>query len=418
MILIQNARIIDPANQFDEIADILIDGKTISRIDKQIDSKDIDDVESVEIIDATGKILTPGLVDMHAHLREPGQESKENFEHGSREAALGGFTTVATMPNTNPVVDTAALVRSMKARADEVGLIKIEIIGAVTKSQRGEQLAEMLDMIDAGAVAFSDDGHFIDSAQLFLNALDYLAPTGKLAICHEEETSLVTGGIMNEGHRSAMLGVKGRPTVAEDVAVARDCLLAEYSGGRVHIAHISSARSVEIVRNAKSRGVKVTAEATPHHLLFTDDLVNLSDSMTKVNPPLRSLKDVNAVVAGLKDGTIDCIVTDHSPHAFEEKDREFGNAPSGFPGLRRAFGLLIESLVREGKISLPQLISKMTYEPAKIFGLLEKGIGTLSVGTPADLILISPNFNPITESAVDTVLVDGKIIVRDEKLVE
>ena len=414
MILIQNARVIDPANSFDEISDVLIEDKKISRIEKQIDARDL---ENVKRIDASGKILAPGLVDMHAHLREPGQESKENFIDGAKSAALGGFTTVATMPNTNPVVDNAALVRSMKARAAEA-IIKIEIIGAVTKNQKGEQLAEMLDMIDAGAVAFSDDGHFVDNARIFLNALDYLAPTGKLAICHEEETSLVEGGSMNEGRRSAVFGVKGRPTVAEDIAVARDCLLAEYSGGRVHIAHISSARSVEIVRDAKSRGVHVTAEATPHHLTMTEDLVTLSDTMTKVNPPLRTLKDVNAVVTGLKDGTIDCIVTDHSPHAFEEKDREYNRAPSGFPGLTRALALLIRKLVREGKISMPQLISKMTFEPAKIFGLLDKGIGTLSIGTPADLVLIAPNFNPIAENPIDLTMCDGKILVCDGKLVD
>ena len=223
---------------------------------------------------------------------------------------------------------------------------------------------------------------------------------------------------MNEGRRSAVFGVKGRPTVAEDIAVARDCLLAEYSGGRVHIAHISSARSVEIVRDAKSRGVHVTAEATPHHLTMTEDLVTLSDTMTKVNPPLRTLKDVNAVVTGLKDGTIDCIVTDHSPHAFEEKDREYNRAPSGFPGLTRALALLIRKLVREGKISMPQLISKMTFEPAKIFGLLDKGIGTLSIGTPADLVLIAPNFNPIAENPIDLTMCDGKILVCDGKLVD
>ena len=378
-LLIRGGRVIDPANNIDEIADVLIiDGK-IAAVKPNIQ------IETQHEYNAAGKVVTPGLIDMHVHFREPGQEAKEDFESGSKAAVAGGFTTVATMPNTSPVVDNAALVRSMVKRAADVGIINIKIIGAVTKNQAGQELAEMRDMIDAGAVAFSDDGKFDDNAKIFMNALDYLSGTGKVIICHEEETSLVKEGVMNEGARSAILGLKGRPTVAEDIAVARDCLLAEYTGGRVHIAHMSSARSVEIVRDAKKRGVKVTAEVTPQHLTLTDEIVNPADTSTKINPPLRTKKDCDELLKGLLDGTIDCIVTDHSPHAAEEKDREYIYAPSGFPGLETSLGILLTDLYHKGIINLHMLISKMTYEPAKIFGL---DAGTLSVGSWADITII------------------------------
>ena len=381
-LLIKGGRVIDPANKINDVADVLIEGGKISAVDTNIKTS------AEKIIDATDKIVTPGLIDMHVHFREPGQEAKEDFVSGSKAAAAGGYTTVATMPNTSPVVDNAALVRSMIARADEVGIINIKIIGALTKNQKGEELAELRDMIAAGAVAFSDDGHFDSNARIFMNALDYLHGTDKIIICHEEETTLVKDGVMNEGKRSAILGLKGRPTVAEDIAVARDVLLAEYTGGRVHIAHISSARSVEIVRDAKKRGVKVTAEVTPQHLTMTDDLVDPTDSSTKINPPLRTKKDCDALLAGLLDGTIDMLVTDHSPHAPEEKDREYIYAPSGFPGLETALGILLTDLYHENKIDLQTLISKMTYEPAQIFNL---NAGTLSVGAPADVAILDTN---------------------------
>ena len=378
-LLIRGGRVIDPANNVDEIADVLIvDGK-IAAVGK------VEGAEVQKEIDATEKVVTPGLIDMHVHLREPGQEAKEDFVSSSMAAAAGGFTRVATMPNTSPVVDTAALVRSMKKRAEEVGIVNIEIIGALTKEQKGLELAEVGDMIEAGAVAFSDDGHFDSNARVFMNALDYLHTFNKTIICHEEETKLCEGGVMNEGQRSALLGLKGRPTVAEDIAVARDVLLAEYTGGRVHIAHISSARAVDIVRQAKKRGVKVTAEVTPQHLTMTDDLVNPADASTKINPPLRGKKDIEACLEGLLDGTIDIIVTDHSPHAPEEKDREYIYAPSGFPGLETSLGVLLTDLYHTGKVDLKTVIAKMTSEPAKIFDL--KG-GSLAVGSNADITII------------------------------
>lgn len=389
-LLIRGGRVIDPANNIDKIADVLIvDGK-ISEVGTDIKTP------ANHEYDASGKIVTPGLIDMHVHFREPGQEAKEDFESGSKAAVAGGYTTVATMPNTSPVVDNAALVRSMVKRAEEVGIINIKIIGAVTKNQKCEELAEMRDMIEAGAVAFSDDGKFDDNAKIFMNALDYLHGTDKIIICHEEETSLVKEGVMNEGARSAILGLKGRPSVAEDIAVARDCLLAEYTGGRVHIAHMSSARSVELVRDFKKRGVKVTAEVTPQHLTLTDDFVNPADTSTKINPPLRTQKDCDELLKGLLDGTIDCIVTDHSPHAAEEKDREYIYAPSGFPGLETALGILLTDLYHKSKIDLPALISKMTYEPAKIFNL---DAGNLSVGSWADIAIIDTELEWTVDAA-------------------
>lgn len=416
----------NPAVDFDETADVLIENGKVAKIAKDIPTDDAD------VYDVTGKLVTPGLIDLHVHFREPGQEAKEDFESGSKAAVAGGFTTVATMPNTNPVVDSAALVRSLKKRAEDVARCHVEIIGAVTKGQQGKELAELGDMVQAGAVAFSDDGHFDPTAKVLLNAYDYLHAFDKVIINHEEETSLVEDGVMNEGHRSAMLGMKGRPTVAEDIAVARDVMLAEYAGARVHVAHMSSARAVDIVRQAKKRGVRVTAEVTPQHLTMTDDCVNLYDSSTKINPPLRTQADCDALLAGLKDGTIDAIVTDHSPHAQEEKDREYMFAPSGFPGLETSLGVMLTNLYHAGKLDLKTIISKMTWEPAKVFKL---DAGTLNVGSAADITVIDPDKEWVVDAknfytkgshspfigrkfkgkAVMT-FVDGKMMMRDGKV--
>jgi dihydroorotase len=347
-------------------------------------------------------------------------------------AAAGGYTTVATMPNTSPVVDTAALVRSLQKRAAEAACVHIEIIGALTKGQKGAELAELGDMTAAGAVAFSDDGHFVERAKVLLNGFDYLRAFDKIIINHDEEPTLVEGGLMNEGHRSAMLGMKGRPTVSEDIAVARDILLAEYADARVHVAHISSGRAVDLVRQAKKRGVKVTAEVTPQHVTMTEDCVSISDSSTKINPPLRSQADTEAMLAGLKDGTIDMVVTDHSPHAQEEKDQEYCYAPSGFPGLETALGVMLTDLYHTGRLSLPEIIEKMAWAPARVFGL---EAGSLSKGMPADITVIDPELSWIVDDknfytkgshspfigrelkgkAVMT-LVDGKIVMQDGKI--
>ena len=381
---ISSARAVDivrQANAIDKIADVLVEDGKIAAVGENLQA------EGAQVVEAAGKIVSPGLIDMHVHLREPGQEAKEDFASGSKAAAAGGYTRVATMPNTNPVIDTAALVKAMQKRAEEDAVVHIEIIGAVTKGQKGEEMAEVGDMTEAGAIAFSDDGHFTKSAKVLLNCYDYLRTFDKVIINHDEEPSLVEEGVMNESHRSAMLGMKGRPTVAEDIAVARDIMLAEYADAKVHVAHISSARAVDIVRQAKARGVKVTAEATPQHMTMTDDCVELFDSSTKINPPLREQKDVDAVLEGLKDGTIDCIVTDHSPHAQEEKDREYIYAPSGFPGLETAVGVMMTDLVHTGKLDVATMIERMTAAPARIFGI---EAGSLAEGMPADITVIDP----------------------------
>ncbi len=421
--LFKGGRVIDPQNGVDEEADILVEDGVVRKVAKGIAE------EGAAIIDVSGRVLVPGLIDMHTHLREPGQEAKEDFLSGSQAAAAGGFTTVATMPNTSPVVDTAALVRSLQARAEEVGIVHIEIIGALTKGQRGEELAEVGDMSLAGAVAFSDDGHYVKSSKVMMNGMDYLKKFDKIIIDHDEDLSLIEEGVMNEGHRSAMLGMKGRPTVAEDIAVARDILLAEYADAPVHVAHISSARSAELVREGKRRGVKVTAEVTPHHLILTDECVDPLDSSTKVNPPLRGQKDVDAMREALKDGTIDIIVSDHSPHAEEEKDREYMYAPSGFPGLETTLGLLLTELYHKGEMELPELIAKMTSLPAALFRL---NAGSLGVGMPADITVIdldqewvvdaaafytrgthSPYVGRRLKGKAVMTVVDGRIVMRD-----
>lgn len=422
-LLIKGGRVINPAEKFDGIADVLTENGKIKAIGENLEAGD------ARVYDAAGKVVTPGLIDLHVHFREPGQEAKEDFESGSKAAAAGGFTTVCTMPNTKPAVDDAALVRSLEKRAEDVAKVHIKIIGAVTKGQEGKELAELGDMIEAGAVAFSDDGHYDQKAKILLNAFDYLHAFDKVIVNHEEETSLVEEGVMNEGHRSAMLGLKGRPTVAEDIAVARDIMLAEYAGSRVHVAHISSARAVDIVRQAKKRGVRVTCEVTPQHMTMTDECVNLFDSSTKINPPLRSQKDCDALIEGIKDGTIDAIVTDHSPHAQEDKDREYIYAPSGFPGLETSLGVMLTDLFHAGKLDLPTIISKMTWEPARVFGM---DAGTLAVGKPADITVIDPALDWTVEEkkfytkgshspfigrklkgkAVLTV-VDGEIVMQD-----
>lgn len=422
-LMLKGGRVINPAKKFDDICDVLIEDGKIKLIGKDLQVKDI------EIINAAGCIVTPGLIDMHVHFREPGQEAKEDFASGTRAAAAGGYTTVATMPNTKPVVDTSALVNSLKHRAAEVGIVHVEIIGALTKGQAGKEMAEVGDMTQAGAIAFSDDGHYVESAKVLLNGFDYLRTFDKIIIGHDEEVSLVEDGVMNEGHHSAMLGMKGRPTVAEDIAVARDIMLAEYADAKVHIAHISSAKALDIVRQAKKRGVKVTAEVTPQHLTMTDECVDPTDTSTKVNPPLRSAKDTEAMLQGLKDGTIDAIVTDHSPHAEEEKDVEYRYAPSGFPGLETALGVLLTDLYHTGKIGLEEIIAKMTCGPAKVFGM-DRGV--IAEGKAADITIIDPElewtvdetkfYTRGTHSPFDgkklkgkavMTIVDGKIVMQD-----
>ncbi len=380
-LLLKGGRVINPATAYDEIADVLIEDGIIKEIGSHIA------VDNAEIYEAEGLIVTPGLVDIHVHLREPGLEAKEDIVSGTQAAAAGGFTTVACMPNTRPIIDNSILVAGLKHRAQTEGIVNVEIIGAMSKSQEGKELAEIGDMLLNGAVAISDDGHFVNNARLFRAGLEYANIFGKRIISHAEDENLSSEGVMHEGAVSTRLGLVGNPSVSEDIAVSRDVMLAEYTNSLLHVAHVSSKNAVDIIRQAKKRGVNVTTEATVHHLTLTDDAVIGYNTATKVNPPLRSQDHVDALLAGLLDGTIDAIVTDHAPHAYEEKDVEYRYAPSGFTGLETALGVILTELVHTGKIGLMQVIEKMTYGPAKVLGL---NAGCLKVGGKADITIVNP----------------------------
>ena len=380
-LLLKSGRVVNPATNFNDIVDILIEDEKIIKIGADLQSDD------AEIFDATGLIIAPGLIDMHVHLREPGQEAKEDIGSGTRAAAAGGITTVACMPNTSPVIDNSVLVQGIAQRAQQDGVVKVKVVGALSKGQEGKELAEIGDMLEAGTVAITDDGHYVDSAKLLMNGLDYIARYDLPIISHAEDNTLTEDGVMHEGAVSAMLGMKGRPAVAEDIAVSRDILLAEYTNARIHIAHISSKGAVELVRQAKKRGVKVTAEVTPHHLTLTDEEIKNFNVAAKVCPPLRSQDHVQAMIEGLKDGTIDAIVTDHSPHAFEEKDREFKFAPNGFTGMETSLGVILTNLYHTGIMTIDEIIEKMSVAPAKI---LKLDAGNIEIGKIADLTVIDP----------------------------
>lgn len=388
-LLLKDGRIINPAQNFDSIGDILIENGRIVDIGTGLNS------DGAEMYDAQGLVVAPGLVDMHVHFREPGLEAKEDVASGTRAAAAGGFTTVACMPNTKPVVDQAILVAGLMQRAQVEGVVHLKVIGALSKKQEGKELAEIGDMLLTGAVAISDDGHYVDDARLVKTGMEYTGMFNKPVISHAEDESLVAEGHMHEGAVSAMLGIKGRPSVAEDIAVARDIMLAEYTGSHVHIAHVSSKGAVELIRQAKKRGVKVTAEVTPHHLTLTDKEVASFNTSTKVNPPLRSEEHVTALLEGLKDGTIEAIATDHAPHAFEEKDMEFRYAPSGFAGLETALGVILTGLYHTGKFTLAEIIDRMATAPARILGI---EAGVLQVGAPADITIIDPDIEWTVDS--------------------
>jgi dihydroorotase len=406
-LLLKGGRIVDPTQNFDEIADILIEDGIISEIGETIRTTE------VEIFDAQGLVIAPGLVDMHVHLREPGLEAKEDIASGTRAAAAGGFTTIACMPNTNPAVDSAILVSGILQRAQAEGVVNVKVIGALSKGQQGKELAEIGDMIASGAVAISDDGSPLDNNRLFKTGLEYTNMFGCPVISHAEDESLVDEGVMHEGAVSAMLGMKGRPSVAEDIAVARDIMLAEYTGSLLHIAHVSSKGAVELIRQAKRRGVKVTAEVTPHHLTLTDEVVKTFNTATKVNPPLRSADHVTALLEGLKDKTLDAIATDHAPHAFEEKDREYKQAPPGFAGLETALGVVLTGLYHTEKFTLLEIIERMSAAPSRILGL---EAGVLKVGAPADITVIDPDLEWVVDSS--TFYTKGKHTPFEKKILK
>ena len=389
-LLIKKGRVIDPSQNLDAVKDVLvIDGK-IEKIDDNIIDND------AEIFDAEGLVVAPGIVDVHVHLREPGHEAKEDIVSGTQAAAAGGVTTVACMANTKPVIDSAILVSGLKERIKREALVNVEVIGAVTKSLEGKELSEMGDMAIEGVMAFSDDGRWVEDSKIFRSALQYASIFDKIIIVHAEDSCLCGGGFMNESATSTKLGIPGIPTVAEDIAVSRDIMLAESVGARVHIAHISSKGAIEAVRDAKKRGVKVTAEAGVHHLTLTDDAVNGFNTAAKVAPPLRTFEHVEAVRAGLKDGTIDAIITDHAPHAFEEKDVEFRYAPNGFTGLETSLSVVLTDLYHTGLFTLNEIIDKMSTSPAKLFSI---DAGTLAIGKPADITIMDLDKEWVVEGA-------------------
>ncbi len=381
-LLIKGGQVLDPINKRNGIFDVLIADGKIREIAPEI-SREL----AYEVIDADGKLVVPGLVDMHVHLREPGREDEETIESGTFSAAKGGFTSVACMPNTEPPLDKGPLIEFVKEKALKVGSANVFPIGCVTKGRDGAELAEMAELYSAGAVAFSDDGNSIMRSEVMRRALEYSKIFNAPIIVHEEDKELAADGSMNEGYVSTRLGLKGIPKAAEEVMVARDIVLAQLTGGRLHIAHVTSAGSVDMIRDAKKKGIKVTAEVTPHHLVLTDEAVDGFDTNTKVSPPLRTSKDIEALIEGLKDGTIDTIATDHAPHTREEKETEYDIAPPGMIGLETAFPLVMTYLVRKGHLTVEEVISKMTIEPARILRLDK---GTLTIGADADIAIIDP----------------------------
>ncbi|MBC7324110.1 MAG: dihydroorotase [Moorella sp. (in: Bacteria)] len=352
--------------------------------------------EQCVAVDARGKLVAPGLIDMHVHLRDPGFEAKETIETGTRAAARGGFTSVACMPNTDPVADNKAVITYICARAKEKGLVNVFPVGAITAGCAGEQLSEMADLKAAGAVAVSDDGRCVADSGVLYRAMQYARMVGLPIIEHCEDAGLSAGGLVHEGYISTVLGLKGIPAAAETIMVARDIILAEATGCRLHVAHVSTAGSVELIRQAKAKGLPVTAEVTPHHFSLTEEAVVNFDPNTKVNPPLRSAADVRAVREGLRDGTIDVIATDHAPHTVQEKDVEYGLAPFGMVGLETAVGLVWTKLVLPGVLDPVEAIAKMTVNPARILGL-SKGI--LAVGADADITIIDPEHEEVVDPA-------------------
>lgn len=380
--LIQGGRVIDPSQGIDEVLDILVENGVVKELGKGLKAP-----AGGETIDASGKIVTPGLIDMHVHLRDPGLEYKEDIVSGSRAAAAGGFTSVACMPNTKPVNDNKAVSTYIIAKAKSEGLVNVFPIGAITQGSHGERLSEMGELKEAGCVAVSDDGRPVINSELMRRALEYAKGMGIMVISHAEDLSLVGEGVMNEGFVSTELGLKGIPWAAEDAATSRDVYLAEFTGSPLHIAHVSTKGSLRIIRNAKARGVQVTCETAPHYFSLTDDAVRGYDTNAKMNPPLRTADDVAAVKEALKDGTIDTIATDHAPHHLDEKDVEFNEALNGIIGLETSLPLSLR-LVEEGVLTLPVLVEKMACNPAKILGINR---GTLKAGSVADITVIDPN---------------------------
>jgi dihydroorotase len=366
MLVLHNSRIIDPALRIDIKADILIEKGIISKISENIETPD-----GAEVYDLNGAVVAPGFIDMHVHLREPGYEHKETIATGLAAAVSGGFVAVACMPNTNPAIDDSSIIRYIKERSGNVmgGIVDVYPIAAVTKNREGKQITEMAELSETGAVGFSDDGSPVESAHMMRIALEYAKMFNKPIIQHAEEKTMTHGGVMNEGFVSTTLGLPGIPSVAEAIIIHRDILLAEFTGGKYHVAHLSTKLGLELIREAKKKGLPITCEVTPHHFSLTDDDVRSFDTNTKMHPPLRTKEDVEAMKKGLQDGTIDVIATDHAPHSFDEKQVEYLYAPFGIVGLETAIGLSLTELVRPGILTLSQMIEKFTDNPRRVLDL-------------------------------------------------
>ena len=380
--VVKHARVLDPAAGLDGQLDLLFEGGVITRLGPDLPA------EGHTVLDAAGLCMAPGLIDMHVHLRDPGQTWKEDIFTGTAAAAAGGFTAVACMPNTKPVCDSLETLHYVQARAAEAGSCRVLPVCAVTVGQQGQELTDFAALRAAGAAAFSDDGVPIQRAVIMRAALQRAAALDSVILCHEEDGEMVENRACNEGRISALLDLPGRPAVAEDIMVARDVLLAADTGAHVHICHVSTAGSVEIIRQAKAAGVHVTAETCPQYFWFTEDLLPEKGTLARVNPPLRTERDRQAVLAGVLDGTLDCLVTDHAPHAAEEKARPLPDAPSGMIGLETSLAASLTALYHGGHLSLPEVLRRMSTNPARVLGC---GGGTLAVGSPADLVLFDPD---------------------------
>ncbi|AXA36296.1 Dihydroorotase [Candidatus Sumerlaea chitinivorans] len=430
-LIIQNGRVLDPATGRDEITSIEIEDGIIREIAPTLPPPD----PNTTVIDATGRLVCPGFIDLHTHLREPGREDKETIASGTRAAAAGGFTTVCAIPNTCPIIDSQTGIKFILSRAESDGVVNVIPYASVTRNQQGEEIVEFGDLVSHGARGFTDDGHPIMNAEIMRRALEYSAMFDVPILDHCEDLTLSSDGIMHDGFYSTKLGLKGIPALAESIQVARDVELAAITGGHIHIMHVSKHQSLAHIRRAKAAGIRVTCEVTPHHLTLTDAALETFDTNLKVNPPLGDERDREALIEALADGTIDCIATDHAPHTDIEKDLPIADAPFGMIGLETAFPVLYTKLVCTGKISLPLLIEKLTWGPAQVLGLDPRG--TLTRGAPADIVILdlektvrfeageffskgcnSPWIGHELRGSIETTIVAGQIVYHQRKILK
>lgn len=384
-VLFRGVRLVDPATGHDGVTDVLVEDESIAAL-----GKDANTGSRTEVLDCDGLVLSPGLVDLHSHLRQPGFEHKETVETGARAAAAGGYTAVCPMPNTDPVTDNAAVVMEVRNLADKAGLCDVFPAGAITRGLEGESLTDIAELAEAGVKLFTDDGHCVQSSRVMRLAMEYAKAFDVVISQHAQDAGLTEGWQMHEGYYSALLGLTGAPAEAESIVVARDLALARLTGGRLHVTHISAAESVDLIRRGKERGLRLTGDVTPHHLALLDEDLVTYDTSLKVNPPIRSNEDREALRAGLAEGVIDAVATDHAPHAAEDKEQEFDQAPPGTIGLETALAVILTELVGPERISLSDAVDRLSVRPAAILGLDEHG-GPLTPGSPANLMVFDPS---------------------------